>query len=49
MSANDVKLNTIIIIDDIYTTGQTVDEITKELIRGGVRKVYVLTLASGIG
>ena len=44
---NDVKLSTIIIIDDIYTTGSTVDEMTKLLKETGIEKVYVLTLAIG--
>jgi len=47
ISQNDVKLSTIIVIDDIYTTGSTVDEMTKILKQAGVGKVYVLTLAIG--
>jgi len=46
---NDVKLSTIIIVDDIYTTGTTVDEAASVLLAGSVKKVYVLTLASGMG
>lgn len=46
---NDVKLNTIVIIDDIYTTGSTVDAIAYELRKAGVEHIYVLTLASGKG
>lgn len=46
---NDVKLSTIIIIDDIYTTGSTVDEMAKVLKEIGIDKVYVLTLAIGKG
>lgn len=46
---NDVKLNTIIIVDDIYTTGQTVEEIAKLLCGGGAKKVYVLAVAGGTG
>lgn len=49
ITRNDVKLSTIIIIDDIYTTGQTVDEISGLLLENGVRKIYVLTLAIGTG
>lgn len=49
ITRNDVKLSTIIIIDDIYTTGQTVDEISGLLLGNGVRKIYVLTLAIGTG
>lgn len=46
---NDVKLNTIIIVDDIYTTGQTVEEIAKLLCHAGTDKIYVLAVAGGEG
>lgn len=46
---NDVKLDTIIIVDDIYTTGSTVDEAAAILMQHGVRNVYVMTLACGKG
>ncbi len=46
---NDVKLSTIIIIDDIYTTGSTVEEAARALKEHGVEKVYFLTLAGGAG
>lgn len=46
---NDVKLNTIVIIDDIYTTGSTMDAMAEELHRNGVRKIYGMALASGRG
>ncbi len=51
INQNDVKLklNTTIIVDDIYTTGSTVDEITTVLKAGGVKRVYVVTLACGAG
>lgn len=48
LRVNDVKLNTVIIIDDIYTTGSTVDALTETLLEGGVREVYVITLAAGV-
>lgn len=44
---NDVKLSTIIVVDDIYTTGSTVDEIARTLKQAGVKQVYILTLAIG--
>lgn len=46
---NDVKLSTIIIIDDIYTTGSTIEEAARVLKENGVKKIYFLTLAGGTG
>lgn len=46
---NDVKLKTIIIIDDIYTTGSTIDAMSRELKEVGVEKIYFMTLAIGRG
>ena len=44
---NDVKFKCILIIDDIYTTGSTIDEIAHEFRVAGVEKIYFLTLAIG--
>ncbi|MDE5802888.1 MAG: ComF family protein [Lachnospiraceae bacterium] len=44
---NDVKLNTIIIIDDIYTTGSTIDALAEVFQQSGVEKVYFVTLSVG--
>ena len=44
---NDVKLNTIVIIDDIYTTGSTIDALAEEFRRAGVKNIYFVTLAIG--
>ena len=49
MVGNDVKLKTIMIIDDIYTTGSTVDEAAAVLMDGGVEEVYFLALSCGAG
>lgn len=46
---NDVKLKTIIIIDDIYTTGSTIDEAAQVLRQYGAEKIYFMTLACGAG
>ena len=46
---NDVKLSTIIIIDDIYTTGSTIDAMSYELRRAGVKRIYFAALAIGRG
>ncbi len=44
---NDVKLKRVVIIDDIYTTGNTVDACAVELKRAGVEEVYFITAAIG--
>lgn len=46
---NDVKLNTIILVDDIYTTGTTLDAVAKECIAGGISRIYSVTVAVGTG
>lgn len=46
---NDVKLNTIVIIDDIFTTGSTINEMAAVLQEAGIRKIYFMTLAVGRG
>ena len=47
MSQNVVKLNTIVIIDDIYTTGSTIDAVASLLKAAGVERVYYIALAIG--
>ena len=49
LGANDVKLSTIIIIDDIYTTGSTIDAVSKVCLEAGIGKVYFLTVSIGYG
>ncbi len=46
---NDVKLSTVIIIDDIYTTGSTMDAMSCELKKAGVKRIYFVALAIGRG
>ena len=36
----------VLIVDDLYTTGATVDAMTEELRQAGVREVYVLSFAA---
>jgi len=44
---NEVKYKCVLIIDDIYTTGSTIDEIAHEFRMAGVQRIYFLTLAIG--
>ena len=46
---NDVKLKTIILVDDIYTTGSTIDAASEVLLAGGIEKIYYISLAIGAG
>ena len=47
ISQNDVKFKCIILIDDIYTTGSTMDELAREFRRHGVERIFFVTLAIG--
>jgi predicted amidophosphoribosyltransferase len=45
---NDVELNSIMLIDDIYTTGATMDACAQALYRQGACRVCFITLAAGV-
>ena len=44
---NDVKLKRVVLVDDIYTTGSTIDACAAQLKRAGIGKVYFITAAIG--
>lgn len=46
---NDVKLKSVMLVDDIYTTGSTVDEAARVLMACGVERVCFVALACGAG
>ena len=47
IAQNEVKYKCIILIDDIYTTGATLDAVAKVFRDKGVKKIYFVTLAIG--
>lgn len=47
IARNDVKLKRVILVDDIYTTGSTVDEAARTLKAAGAEEVYFVALACG--
>ncbi len=49
ISGNVVKYKKIILVDDIYTTGSTIDECAKVLKAFGVEQVYFISLSIGAG
>ena len=40
-----LKEKCVLLVDDVYTSGATVNECSRALVRGGAKAVYVLTLA----
>ena len=45
-NSEQIKDKTILLIDDVYTTGSTANECCKILKENGAKKIYVLTLCS---
>lgn len=49
LKREDMKGKKIILVDDIYTTGMTMDECAKVLLDAGVASVYFITVCIGRG
>ena len=49
IAQNDVKLKKAIIVDDIYTTGSTMNAVANTLQNAGVREIYFIALATSKG
>ena len=45
LNKEKIKNQNILLIDDIFTTGTTVNECSKMLMKAGAKKVDVLTIA----
>ena len=43
----DVKDKTFLLVDDVLTTGSTLDECARVLLEGGARSVRAITVARG--
>ena len=46
---NDVKLNHILLVDDIYTTGSTMDAAAEAFREKGIEDIYFLSVGIGKG
>ena len=47
LEENVVQFRKVLIVDDIYTTGTTMDEVARLLKRGGVKEVYGMSICIG--
>lgn len=49
IESNSVKYKKVILVDDIYTTGTTIDACAKILLAAGAEKIYYVSLCIGRG
>ncbi|MBR5953733.1 MAG: hypothetical protein IKZ85_10765 [Pseudobutyrivibrio sp.] len=47
MPENIVQFRKVLVVDDIYTTGTTIDEVSKALKGGGITEIYSLCICIG--
>lgn len=48
-AAKPTSYETVVLVDDVYTTGNTIDAAAAELIKAGVKNVYFVTICIGYG
>lgn len=46
VAKNDVKLKTVVVVDDIFTTGSTIDAVSRELKQHGTEGIYFITITA---
>ncbi len=44
----ELKLNRVLLVDDIYTTGATMDQVSEALLASGISEVYGLSVCVGV-
>jgi competence protein ComFC len=44
---NNGKYENVLLVDDVYTTGSTVDECSRILKQQGAKRIFVITAATG--
>lgn len=49
LTENIVKYKEILLVDDIYTTGSTIDAVAETLLAGGARNIYYICISIGKG
>ena len=47
--SNIVEYKCILLVDDIYTTGSTMDEVAETLLDGGAERIYYICISIGAG
>ncbi len=49
ITGNRVQLERVLLIDDIYTTGSTMDAVSQALLQAGVQEIYFICICIGKG